>query len=107
MVTYDDPETSLWRPFGSRRIEHVCPGDTAADVKARGVEYILLKEKNFGWSNYTLEDWLQRMNAQVVWKIPLNLRASSGPLDWYLVKLNGTFQTRARLAAPPFGKFFP
>jgi len=88
MVTYDDPETSLWRPFGSRRIEHVCPEDTAAEVKARGVEYILLKEQNLGWFNYTLDGWLQRMNAQVVWKTPLNLRASTGPLDWYLVKLN-------------------
>jgi hypothetical protein len=27
------------------------------------------------------------MNAQVVMKIPLDLRASNGPLDWYLVQL--------------------
>jgi hypothetical protein len=88
MITFDDPETSLWRPFGSRRIEHVCPADTATEVKARGVGYVLLKEQNLAWSGYTLDTWLQRMNAQVVWKIPLCLRASTGPLDWYLVKLN-------------------
>ena len=88
MVTFDDPETSLWRPFGSRRIEYVCPDDTAADLKARGVKYILLREQLLGWYNYTLDGWLKRMNAQVVKKVPLDLRASTGPLDWYLVKLN-------------------
>lgn len=87
LIRYDDPETSLWRPFGSRRIEQVCPDDTAAEVKARGVEYILLREEFLAWHGYTLETWLQRMNAQVVKTIPLNLHASTGPLDWYLVRL--------------------
>ena len=87
LIRYDDPETSLWHPFGSRRIEQVCPDDTAADLKARGVEYILFREQFLAWHGYTLETWLQRMNAQVVKTIPLNLRASTGPLDWYLVRL--------------------
>jgi hypothetical protein len=89
LITYDDPETSLWRPFGSREIKHVSPGDTAADLKARGVEYILVKpevlEKLFHSST---EEWQEKMNAQAVKKIPLNLRAAQGPMDWYLVKLN-------------------
>ncbi len=86
---YDDPEASLWQPFGSRRIEHVCPQDTAADLKARGVEYILVRNEMFGkWFSGSLADWLKKMNAQVIQTIPLNLRASSGPLDWYLIKLN-------------------
>jgi hypothetical protein len=88
MITFDDPETSLWRPFGSRRIEHVCPDDTAAMLKAHGIEYVLLREQALGWFHCPLDDWLKRMNAQVVRKIPLNLRASTGPLDWYLVRLN-------------------
>jgi hypothetical protein len=88
MVTFDDPETSLWRPFGSRHIEHVIPQDTAADLKARGVEYILVKPEVFGgWFDGTPDDWFQRMNAEVVQKIPLNLRASDGVRDWYLIQL--------------------
>jgi hypothetical protein len=88
-LAYDDPETSLWRPFGSRRIEYVDLGDTAADLKARGVEYILLRGQLLEqWFNCPLDDWLKQMNAQVVAKIPLDLRASTGPLDWYLVRLN-------------------
>jgi len=88
-VTYDDPETSLWRPFGSCRIIHVCPEDNSAYLKARGIEYILVSgdafKKHFADS---LDDWLKNMNAQVVQTISLNLRASQGPMDWYLVKLN-------------------
>ena len=89
MITYDDPETSLWRPFGVRHIEHVCPGDTAPDLKAHGIEYILLHQEIFEqWFDGPLDTWLEKMNAQVVQKIPLDLRASRGPRDWYLVKLN-------------------
>ena len=88
MVTSEDPETSLWYPFGSRRIEHVCPEDTAADLKRQGIKYVLARGGMFGESfGGSRDDWLKRMNAQVVWKIPLNLRASRGALDWYLVKL--------------------
>ena len=88
IVTFDDPETSLWYPFGSHRIEHVCPEDTAADLKRRGIEYVLAKGEMFGRSfGESLDDWLKRINAQVVQNIPLILRASRGPLDWYLVKL--------------------
>ncbi|MDD5138901.1 MAG: hypothetical protein PHY43_01415 [Verrucomicrobiales bacterium] len=88
MITYDDPEASLWRPWGSRRIEHVCATDTAADLRARGIQYILLREQVMSSLDCTLNDWLKRMDAQVIVKIPLNLRASSGPLGWDLVKLN-------------------
>jgi hypothetical protein len=89
MVTYDDPEASLWRPLGSRRIEHVCPGDTAAELKARGVEYILLREQAIGqWFDRPLDVWLQQMSARIVKKIPMNLRAATGPRDWYLIRLN-------------------
>jgi len=89
VILTDDPETSLWRPFGSRRIEEVCPQDTSADLKQRRIEYILVREELLRFRfDCSLDDWLRQMNAQVVQKIPLNLRASRGPLDWYLVKLN-------------------
>jgi len=88
-VLHDDPETSLWRPFGPRRVVHVCPGDTADYLKSRGVQFIFLPKETFTqWFNFPLDDWLKQMNAQIVQTIPLNLRASVGPTDWYLVRLN-------------------
>jgi hypothetical protein len=89
LFTYDDPETSLWLPFGSRRIEHIRPEDTAADLKTKGVGYILLKTEGFEWRfGCTTGTWAARMNAQLVQKIPLRLRAGSPASDWWLVKLN-------------------
>ncbi len=86
---YDAPETSLWRPFGSRRIEHVCPGDTAADLKRRGIEYVLLRTEGFAtWFGCSPDDWVKHVNGQVVQKIPIAVRVLYGVEDWYLVRLN-------------------
>jgi hypothetical protein len=88
LVTFDDPETSLWRPFGSRHVEHVCPGDTAADLQARGIQFVLLNAENFEpLFHRAPEDWMKQMNARVVQKIPLELRAQQGARDWYLLRL--------------------
>jgi hypothetical protein len=87
-ITYDDPETSLWQPFGSRRVVHVCPDDRPEYLKTRGIEYILAKDELFGKRFPALGDWLKEMNAGVVQKIHLNFRASGGSADWWLVKLN-------------------
>lgn len=87
-VSYDDPETSLWLPFGSRRIVHVTPNDSASYLKAEGVEYILVKDDAFGKWFPGFDDWLKTVNGAVVQKIQLNLRASGTSRDWTLVKLN-------------------
>jgi hypothetical protein len=87
-VTYDDPETSLWKPFGSRQIIHVRPDDTPAYLKSRGIEYILVRDNTFGKFFPAFNDWLKQMNAQDLQPIHLNLRADGGDNDWHLVKLN-------------------
>jgi hypothetical protein len=89
LFTYDDPEASLWRPFGTRRFVQVCPQDTPDDLKQRGIGYVLVNAEKFPtWFNLTPEEWAKKMNAEVVWTIPLNLRASEGPRNWSLIKLN-------------------
>ncbi len=87
-ITYDDPETSLWFPMGSRTIFHVRPDDDPAYLKDHGVEYILANNDRFHKQFPGLDEWLKKMNASVVQKIQLNLRAADGPIDWYLIKLN-------------------
>ncbi len=88
LITYDDPETSLWQPFGSRQIVCLKPPDTADWLKSQGVRYILAKSTRFGDRFPDLNDWLKKMNAQVVQKLELNLRAGTGPLEWDLIELN-------------------
>jgi hypothetical protein len=84
----DDPEASLWRPFGSRRILHVCHNDTPDDIRRRGIHYVLVSSVvlSQGW-NISLDEWLSRNNAEVVQRLSLKLRAGIGPTDWLLVRL--------------------
>ncbi|HEV2330970.1 MAG TPA: hypothetical protein VGY56_19485 [Verrucomicrobiae bacterium] len=88
MVTYDDPEAALWQPFGSRRVVCVKPDDTAAWLKSQGVQYILARSTLFGEQFPDYDDWARKTDARLVRKIKLNIRADTGPLDWYLLKLN-------------------
>jgi hypothetical protein len=88
LVTYDDPETSLWQPFGLRQVVCLKPDDTANWLKSRGVQYVLARSTLFGDRFPDFNDWKQRMNAVVIKELQLNLRAGTGPVQWYLVKLN-------------------
>lgn len=88
LITYDDPEAALWQPYGSRRIICLKPDDTAAWLKAQGVHYVLAKSILFGTRFPDLNDWAKRMNAAIVHEIPLNLRAGTGPVKWYLIEIN-------------------
>jgi hypothetical protein len=88
LITFDDPETSLWRPFGHRRILHVKARDTAADMCRRGIHYVLVNPPVLAErSGLTLAQWTETNRMQVVLTIPLTLKASIGPVDWVLVKV--------------------
>jgi len=88
-ITADDPEAALWHPYGTRRVVHVCPNDTAAGLKAEGVEYVVVKPEMFGeYFPGSFEDWCTRMNARVVAEIPLHLRAADSVRSWSLVRLD-------------------
>jgi hypothetical protein len=88
LVTYDDPESTLWKPFGARQIIHVCPEDTGEDVRNRGIRYILVGKARFPLVfTESFEGWLSRMDAEVVKELPLALRAADGPKPWYIVRL--------------------
>jgi len=95
VITYDDPETSLWRPFGSRRVMHVTAADTAEVLRRKGITFVLVKADCLGrFFNRTLAEWLGRVDGQVVQTIPLTLRAAEGSADWFLVKLHRDTQGR-------------
>jgi hypothetical protein len=88
-VTFDDPEGSLWKPYGSRQVVHVCPGDTAEDLRARGLKYVLVGSLSFQhiFPDRQFEDWLREMNGRVIQTIPLQLRAGAPPALWILIEL--------------------
>ena len=88
LITFDDPETSLWRPFGSRRIEHVTHDDSAEALRLRRVEFVLVDPSKLElFFHQAFQDWAAQMNAEILGKVTLPLRASSIPADWFLVRL--------------------
>jgi hypothetical protein len=88
LIATDYPETSLWRPFGSRRIEHITGNDDRENIRQRGIEYILLNQRDFRFIGMPLDDWLAKINAKKIATIPMTIRAGFGSEDWLLVKLN-------------------
>ncbi len=88
IIAFDYPETSLWKPFFSRRIKHVIPTDTAGEMAGRGIRYVLISSETLA-AHYamTVEDWVKKNHAEVVWTMPLRLRASREANYWTLAKL--------------------
>lgn len=88
MVTGDDPETSMWRPFGARRIVHVLPTDTGAELRQQGVHYILVNPDLFRQRfARTLDQWLAEIHGELFKTISVTLKGTVGPQDWPIVAL--------------------
>jgi hypothetical protein len=87
-VSFDDPETSLWWPMGSRRIEHVTPDDTRQRLEARGIKYIIISSQPSASAlPGTVADFLGKYDAEIIKTVPLFLRAGQGLTDWHIVQL--------------------
>lgn len=88
LLTFDDPETSLWKPFGSRRIIHVTRADTTQSLRDKGVELVLVSEYILAdHQKTTMDEWIKRFDAELVSSLDLTLRATRGPTLWHLVRL--------------------
>ncbi len=87
VASLDDPETSLWRPFGSRRIIHVLPSDTVADLRRKGIQYVIVGPEMSKWFHLTLHEWLERYQAELVAEATFAHRASLPAQRWRLVRL--------------------
>jgi hypothetical protein len=87
-MAFDEPEAGLWRPFGPRRILHICYADSAADIRARGIKFALVSER-FLEQHQQMKpaEWLQRMNAEIVRQFDLKLLAGQPPHRWLLIRL--------------------
>jgi len=86
-MAFDEPETSLWKPFGSRRVVHFRHDDTPEDLEARGLKIALVSE-TFLTQNCGINatDWLTRMRAEPVEQFELKLLAREPAHRWLLVR---------------------
>jgi hypothetical protein len=87
MGAEDDIDISLWRPFGSRRVEHVLLSDLPEEIQRRKIEYIVVGGFNLKLRGTTLEDWLGRVRADLIAKTDATVKVSEGSQAWYVVRL--------------------
>jgi len=86
IFTFDDPETSLWKPFGSRRVVHITPGDDGNGIRARGVRVGAFDAKKLEkYTGMSPDSWCRRVGAIPINKVTLELRAGSGPVEWTVI----------------------
>ena len=87
----DEVETSLWKPFGSRRILHVKASDTRKQLQERGIQYVLVSTETWErLGKQSLESWFGDLSADVVETFTPKLRAGKDPFQWHLIRLRPT-----------------
>ena len=87
VITGDDPETSLWRPFGSRRVENILVTDSAEDMRQRQIRYVVVGGFHLAQMDLKLEEWLERAGGEVVAKTTATVKVAEGEQPWYVVRL--------------------
>ncbi|HEX5397697.1 MAG TPA: hypothetical protein VFY06_01435 [Verrucomicrobiae bacterium] len=82
----DDPEISLWRPFGSRRVEDFRWNDPPERYQQEGIQCAVLGGLNLQAHGVTLDDWLKKTGAELVATTNATLKVSEGPEPWFVVR---------------------
>jgi hypothetical protein len=88
----NDLETSLWLPFGSRRIVHVLPDTTPTSLKSAGINKVLVSQlaiQSLPVSSQNKLDWLLR--GRIISSFHVKQLASQEPEVFFLVEI-GTSQ---------------
>ena len=81
----DDPETSLWIPFGSRAVRGITP---RTDLSKRDFDYVVVNPDDFPhyWKT-SFEKWLADNKASIVSSAKVDIKVKLGAVEWHLVKL--------------------
>jgi len=87
MGSEDDIDISLWRPFGSRRVEHILLSERVEDIRRRGVRYVVVGGYHLMQQGLTLESWLERTHGNLIGAISATVKVSDGPQKWYVVRV--------------------
>jgi hypothetical protein len=83
--TEDDCDISLWRPVGSRRVEHFLLSDSPEFIRQR-VQYAVVGGFNLASHGQTIDGWLKTSGAELVSSTNALLKITEGVQPWYLVR---------------------
>jgi len=84
--TADDIDISLWRPYFTRRVEHILLSDTPEQIRGRGIQYAVVSGLNLKEQNVALDSWLQQVNATLIATTNATVKVTDGPQPWYIVR---------------------
>jgi len=81
-------ETSLWRPFGQRRIWPLQPDQSRGELDAQHIHYAVIAVDNLHPQDKAwLDNWVQTHGGSVIAQVPIRSRATGEPWPWYIIKL--------------------
>jgi hypothetical protein len=86
MGTPDDIDISLWRPFGTRRVEQILLSDSPDQIRQRRIQYAVVGEVNLIENHTTLAEWQKRTGAELVATAIATMTVIQGPHPWYIVR---------------------
>ena len=84
--TGDDIDISLWRPFGTRRVEHILLIDSLEQIRQRHIQYAVVGEDVLLEHNTTLAAWQAKTGAELVATAIATTTVSLGPRPWHVVR---------------------
>lgn len=87
MGTDDDLDISLWKPFGSRRVEPFLFSDSPAKIHELGIEYAVVSGLELDVKGSSIGDWLQKSGAELLDTTNATMTVSQGPEPWYFVHI--------------------
>lgn len=85
--TPDDLDISLWRPYGTRRIQQIPMQENAEQLRARKLQYVVVSGLHFDLAKVSFDEWLSQTRAEVVASTKVTVALSSGERSWYVVRL--------------------
>jgi hypothetical protein len=83
--TGDDADISLWRPYGTRRVEIFLQTDPPEQIRQR-VQYLVVAGPELKAHDTTLDAWLQKSGAELVATINTTFKVADGLQPYYLVQ---------------------
>jgi hypothetical protein len=86
----DDSEVSLWLPLGSRKVFDLVPEDTAGDLQAADVRYVVVGAAGLTQRGTNIDEFLARYGGRIIGQEKIIVKVLRGAEDWYVV------DTRAR-----------
>ena len=86
----DDIESSLWRPFGARRVVDVLQGDRSQELK---LHWLVVKNCVIGQGRpEDFDQWLTRDGGVLVVQQSVIEKAGQGPEMWSVVRFPGALE---------------